>query len=225
MLIVTDAWREAYPGATAGVLLVREVINPESHVALEARKVELEKELRARYASFDRASLSQQPSIQPYVTHYSRFKKTYHVLLQLESVLFKGKSLPRVAALVECMFMAELKNQLLTAGHDWAAVRGSVRLDIAHGDETYTLYNGHPQVLKAGDMFIADEVGVISNVVYGPDQRTRITASTQAALFTVYGPPGITVASVSEHLQDIWTNIRIVSPEAVLDTLKVYHAA
>ena len=33
MLIVTDAWRVAYPGATAGVLVVREVINPASHAA------------------------------------------------------------------------------------------------------------------------------------------------------------------------------------------------
>jgi hypothetical protein len=36
-----------------------------------------------------------------------------------------------VAALVEAMFMAELENQLLTAGHDLAEVQGTIRLGIA----------------------------------------------------------------------------------------------
>jgi hypothetical protein len=42
-------------------------------------------------------------------------KKTYHIALQLEPVVLKGKSLPNVAALVEAMFTAELGDLLLTA--------------------------------------------------------------------------------------------------------------
>lgn len=46
-------------------------------------------------------------------------KKTYHVALQFESVVFKGKALlNNVAALDESMIMAELDDLLLTAGHD-----------------------------------------------------------------------------------------------------------
>jgi hypothetical protein len=33
-------------------------------------------------------------------------------------VALKGKAIPRQAALVEAMFMAELENLILTAGHD-----------------------------------------------------------------------------------------------------------
>jgi hypothetical protein len=50
--------------------------------------------------------------IKTYHDYYKRFKKTYHILLQLESIVFKNKSIPKVSSLVEAMFMAELKNLL-----------------------------------------------------------------------------------------------------------------
>ena len=79
------------------------------------------------------------PSLQVYDAYYKRFKKTYHVQLQLESIAFKGKSIPSVAALVEAMFMAEVKNMLLTAGHDLDTLQLPARLDVTKGDEVYTL--------------------------------------------------------------------------------------
>jgi DNA/RNA-binding domain of Phe-tRNA-synthetase-like protein len=88
--------------------------------------------------------------------HYRRFQKSYHVQRQLESVALKGKPIPRIAALVEAMCLAELQNQLLTAGHDLAATDSPVRLDVASGAEMHVLsngYNGQEQVLKAGDMY------------------------------------------------------------------------
>ena len=129
MFIVSEAWKTAYPGAAVGVLAMRNVINPEHHVALDKRKEELENQLRSRFSDYDRAALKDLPTIQAYNTYYKRFKKTYHVQHQLESVVFKGKPIPRVAALVEAMFVAELKNLLLTAGHDLDAVQMPVQLE------------------------------------------------------------------------------------------------
>ena len=101
-----------------------------------------------------RADLAALASIQAYTAYYKRFNKTYHVLLQLESVAFKGRSIPRVAALVEAMFMAELNNQLLTAGHDLDVLRLPVTVGIAAGNEQYTMLNGREQALANGDMFM-----------------------------------------------------------------------
>ena len=70
----------------------------------------------------DRPALLSHPVLQAYDAYYRQFKKTYHVQLQLESILFKGKSIPSVAALVEAMFMAEMNDLLLTAGHDLDAL-------------------------------------------------------------------------------------------------------
>src|SRR5574341_1120319 len=222
MLIVSDAWQATYPGAAQGLLVMRNVANPEHHAELERRKAELEAQLRARFAGSSKAALAALPSVQPYVTYYGQFKKTYHVLLQLESVALKGKPLPRVAALVEAMFMAELKNQLLTAGHDLDALREPLQLDVAKGSEHYTLLNGKEETLKPGDMFIADAEGVTSSILYGPDYRTRITPETRNVLFTVYAPPGIDHFAVRHHLEDIQTYVGLIAPEARTELLKVY---
>lgn len=224
MLAVTEAWRTAYPGAAGGALLLRQVANPEQHAALEQEKVALEEALRARFAGQERAALAALPSIRPYVDYYRRFKKTYHVLLQLESVALKGKPLPRVAALVETMFMAELRNGLLTAIHDADVLAGPVTLDVATGSEHYTLLNGQEQTLKPGDMFIADAHGVISSIVYGPDARTRVTSETTAALYTVYAPAGIGAAAVDSHLRDIAAYAQLVAPQAEITALVVIDA-
>ena len=221
---VSDAWKTAYPGAAVGVLAMRGVANPERHAALEKRKAELEDQLRSRFGDYDRAGLKALPTIQAYNEYYRRFKKTYHVQLQLESVVFKGTSIPRVAALVEAMFMAELKNLLLTAGHDLEAVQMPVGIDVADGTEWYIRLNGQEQQLKSGDMMIADAQGTISSVLYGPDRRTRIGSDTRRVLFTVYAPPGIEEHTVYERLQDIRANVLLVAPEAQVELLKVYVA-
>ena len=224
MMVVTEGWKQTYPGAVVGLLAVRDAANPEGHAALDQRKAALEAELHTRFADYDRVMLRELPVLQAYHAYYKRFEKTYHVQLQLESVVFKGKSIPRVAALVECMFMAELKSQLLTAGHDTDLLDLPVRLNVADGSELYTLYNGQEQVLKPGDMFIADRQGVISSVIYGPDQRTRIGSETRRALFTVYAPPGIGEVAVWEHVRDIEANVRLVAPEATTEEMEVITA-
>lgn len=224
MMIVSDLWKQTYPGAAVGLLAMGQAINPEGHAALDGRKDVLETELRARFGEYERTSLRELPVLKAYRDFYKRFDKTYHVQLQLESVVFKGKSIPRVAALVESMFMAELKNLLLTAGHDLDVLDLPVRLDVAQGDERFIAYNGEEKVLKPGDMYIADGQGVISSVIYGPDQRTRIRPETRRALFTVYAPPGIDEKAVREHLEDIQSNLRLVAPQAKTEVMEVYRA-
>jgi len=220
-LEVTVSWKKAYPGAAAGVLAMTGTEVPAASAAFEALKAEIEAGLRARLAGFDRAALAGLPTLQAYKEYYRRFKKTYHVLLQLESVL-NGKPIPSGSPLVEAMFMAELKNQLLTAGHDLGALQGGLSLGVATGSESYVLFNGETQTLKPGDMFIADTAGVISSIIYGPDQRTRIRPETRRVLYTVYAPPGIGEMAVSGHLEELRTFVQAACPAAQVVKLKVY---
>jgi DNA/RNA-binding domain of Phe-tRNA-synthetase-like protein len=224
MLAFTETWRKTYPGAVVGFLGMDQVANPEHHSGLEQKKRDLEATIRNRYTGWDKAGLKTLPVLQAYAAYYKRFGNNYHVQLQLESLLFKGKSLPRIAALVEAMFMAELDNLLLTAGHDGEAVKPPLTLDIGKGDETYTALNGQATFVKTGDMFIADSAGVISSIIGGPDQRTRITSATRHALFTVYAPPGIGEVYVKKHLQDIRDNILLIAPGAEVEALEIHCA-
>jgi DNA/RNA-binding domain of Phe-tRNA-synthetase-like protein len=222
MLIVSDTWRTFYPEASVGILAMRNVINPESHALLEERKAELERQLRVRFSGQDRAVLKALPEIQAYNAYYKRFKKTYHLLLQLDSVALKGKPIPRVATLVEAMFMAELDDLLLTSGHDLKVIEEPVRLDVSTGTEQYVRINGQEQVLKSGDMFIADAQGILSSIIYGSDRRTRITSETREVFFSTYAPPGVGAQAVCRHLENIRANVELVAPDAELVSLEVY---
>jgi len=222
MFEVTSAWKSAFPEAHAGVLVMRDVISPAHHAELEKHKTELEEGLRSQFSGWDRAGMSNLPILQAYNTYYRRFKKTYHVQLQLESIAWKGRSIPSVSALVEAMFMAEMKNMLLTAGHDLDILHLPLTLDVSKGTESYTLLRGDEQVLKAGDMMIGDGMGIVSSIVYGPDQRTQITDGTRNVVFTVYAPPGINEQAVTQHLQDIQEYVMIIAPQAQVELLIVY---
>jgi DNA/RNA-binding domain of Phe-tRNA-synthetase-like protein len=223
-IVVTDGWRAAFPGACAGILVLRDARNPATHAELDERKAALEAELRERYGGMSRAELRQLPVLRAYAAYYRRFDKTYHVQLQLESVALKGRQLPSVAALVEAMFMAELRHQLLTAGHDLDTLLPPVRLDVATDPTPYTLANGNPGALKPGDMLMADMGGVICSLLYGQDQRTRLTAETRNVMFVVYAPAGVGAERVSTHLHDIAANVRLVAPEARVEALTVHEA-
>jgi DNA/RNA-binding domain of Phe-tRNA-synthetase-like protein len=224
MFQVSADWKTAFPEAHAGVLVMHAVENPLHHEGLEAQKILLEKQLRERYSGQDRSEIVKQPILQAYEAYYRRFKKTYHVQLQLESIVFKAKSIPSVAALVEAMFMAEVNNLLLTAGHDLDALQLPVTLDVSAGGERYILMRGQQQELKPGDMIMADRAGIISSILYGPDQRTQIRAHTQKVMFTVYAPPGIEEQGIINHLQEIQHNVLLVAPCAQVAMLKVFAA-
>ncbi len=224
MFQISNAWKQAYPRAHAGVLVVREAANPPHNARLDERKAALEQQLRARYAGQDRLALLRDPILQAYDTYYRRFRKTYHVQLQLESIVFKGKAIPSVAALVECMFMAEISGLLLTAGHDLDKVHLPLTLEVAIGVETYTLLRGDPQLTKAGDMLIRDGEGIISSIIYGPDERTQIAAATRNAVFTVYAPEGIAPGTVRQQLEQIRDNILVIAPLSMVELLEVFGA-
>ncbi len=221
---VSEAWKNMYPGAAVGILAMAGVANPQQIPALDKRKAELENELREQYQDFDRPTMRSLPTLDAYSNYYRRFKKTYHVQLQLESVVFKEKSIPQVAALVEAMFMAELKNLILTAGHDLAKLRMPVGIHVANGSERFIRLDNQEQQLKEGDMFIADAEGILSSVIYGPDRRTQITANTRHALFTAYAPPGIAISTVISHLHDIKANVNLIAPDAQVEMLQVFSA-
>ncbi|HEX5810070.1 MAG TPA: phenylalanine--tRNA ligase beta subunit-related protein [Anaerolineales bacterium] len=222
MFEIMPAWRSVYPTAHAGVLVLRSVTNPAGHPGLQSRKAELEQQLRANFSGQDRATIASHPVLQAYSDYYRRFKKTYHIQLQLESIVFKGKSIPSVAALVESMFMAEMQDLLLTAGHDLDTLQLPLTLDVATGTEQYTLLRGEQQALKAGDMLIRDEKGVISSIIYGPDQRTQITPETRNVVFTTYAPPGVDAQIVTAHLGHIKDNVTLFAPQAQVELSHVY---
>jgi DNA/RNA-binding domain of Phe-tRNA-synthetase-like protein len=220
VLMATDAWRHAFPGAVVGGLAMRGASNPEHSPALEAAKRRLEDELREGALESDNETV-----LRAYVEYYRARGKTYHVKAQRESVARMGKPIPRRAALVEAMFMAELATMVLTAGHDLDAVEGTLRADVTAVGDRYELLGGAEAVLEAGDMLMADGVGIVSSVLRGPDRRTRITPGTRNVVFAAYAPSGVGERDVREHLERVRANVELVAPEAEIIELVTHEAA
>jgi DNA/RNA-binding domain of Phe-tRNA-synthetase-like protein len=220
MLIVAEEWKNVYPGAHVGLMAVRNVANPQQHRGLELKKKELENSLKAKFDT--REVLLDYEPVNRYVDYFKCYKKTYHVLQQIESVIFKGKSIPCGAALVEAMFMVELKNGLLTAGHDKKAITMPLRISIAKGDERYIGISGNERVTKPGDMIMYDGEGIVSSILGGPDFRTRILPDTRECVFVVYAPPGIRQDAMERHFDELIETIQVFAPEAAVEFRKVY---
>ncbi len=221
---ISDAFRSTYPGASVGVLAMDGVENPPEHPALAEHVRRVEESLRRRWAGATRADLVQLPELEAYRAYFKRFGKTYHVQLQLESVALKGKPLRAGSSLVLAMFASELNSRLLTAGHDLSKVEGGITVDVARGGEAYVGIGGRELALQPGDRYIRDEAGILSSVIYGPDDRTRLAPTTQGALFTTYAPAGIAPEAVAGHLADIASGVRLVAPRAEIIHRQVHEA-
>src|SRR5262249_37373125 len=109
----TDAWRSEHQGAIIGVLELSGLENVGSSSRLNERKREVEARLRERYKDLTRRQLLALPLMAEYDRYYTRFNKTYHVQLQLESIVLKGKRLPDVSPAVDANFMAEVETLIL----------------------------------------------------------------------------------------------------------------
>jgi DNA/RNA-binding domain of Phe-tRNA-synthetase-like protein len=226
LLSVDGSWHTAHPGASVGWLALGSASKYQMHAdALKARCEALEAELRTRLSGKSRAELlAELPALQAYVAYYRRFKKSYHVLLQLESVVFKGRQVVAPMPLVQATFMAELQNLLLTATHDLDVLKPPVRIAAAAGGEPYTLLGGEPAEAKPGDMLMADADGVVCTVIAGQDARTCVTPLTRRALFVVYAPPGIAPDAVRQHLGDLEALVHLFAPDAVREAGEVVTA-
>ncbi|MEW6731726.1 MAG: phenylalanine--tRNA ligase beta subunit-related protein [Acidobacteriota bacterium] len=221
---VTDRWHTTFPGSHIGVLLIGNVDNSRRITPLDQRKREIETRLRQQFAGFSRADLMKLEVLQAYRSYYKKFGKTYHVQLQLESVVQQGKPLPSVSPLVDANFAAELETLILTAGHDADLLESPVTIDATQGGELFRQINGLVQSLKSNDMMMSDSKGIVCTILYGQDVRTSISPNTCRALYVAYAPSGVLKTMVQQQLDSIHENILLVAPEAEIEMVEVFAA-
>jgi DNA/RNA-binding domain of Phe-tRNA-synthetase-like protein len=220
----TEAWRAAHPGAIIGLLEVSGVTQAGSSSGLEQRKRETEARLRERYRGFTRQDFLALPVMAAYERYYKRFNKTYHVLLQVESIALKGKNLPDVFPLVDANFTAEAETLVLTAGHDVAKLRGPVAMDVSVQSDQMTLMNGAAKEIYAGDMIMRDAGAICCSIIYGQDNRSPISGETSHALYVAYAPTGVPSEAVETQLRKIEENVRLFSRAAVVEQIRLLEA-
>lgn len=220
----TDEWKIAHPGALIGLLELSGVENTQPSPGLEAAKREVETSLRERYAGYTRPDLLRLSVMAAYERYYRRFDKTYHVLLQVESIVLKGKSLPNVSPLVDANFMAEVETLVLTAGHDAAQLMEEVVMDVSRPGERMVQMNGTDKAILPGDMVMRDAQGICCSILYGQDNRSPITPATRGVLYVAYAPQGVGMENVEAQLRKIEAYVRLFSPQARVEQVRLLRA-
>lgn len=210
---LSNEWKSAHPGAVIGCLEVRDVNNTVLCPELDSKKRNTEAALREKFKGFSRADFKAVPVLAAYEAYYRSFEKSYHVQLQLESIVLKDKPLPNVSPLVDSNFVAEVETLVLTAGHDVEKLGQQVSFDISKPGDAITQMNGSTKPMREGDMIMRDEGGVCCSIIYGQDNRSPITRDTTHVLYVAYGPPGVSPEVVRAQLGGILENIKTFAPE------------
>jgi len=216
-ITATDAWKETHPGAQIGLLEISGVDNTISAPGLDQEKRSIEERLQEKYADFSRSDFLELPVMVAYHRYYRKFGYTYHVLLQLESVVSKGKPLPNVSPLVDANFAAELDTLILTAGHDAAKLEAPILIDAARDGDKITQMNGKQKIVPVGDMLMRDAKGVACTILRGQDNRSPISKSTTHVLYVSYVPEGITETQVQAQLDIMEKYVRMFSPNCAVE--------
>jgi hypothetical protein len=209
--VASDA-KTAYAGWSVGLLELDGLMPRTESPELLAEVERIEAAIKIRYEGMNRRELAAAEEARPYADHFSRSGKAYPVLLQAEAVASKGRRLSMPDSLVLAMFAAELESLILTAGHDAAAMRGPLELDIADGAESMPTLGGTVKVPPAGDLVMRDSVGIVASVLLGPDALTPIGPGTERLLFVVYAPPDVGADRIEAHLDRLATLCGLACP-------------
>jgi DNA/RNA-binding domain of Phe-tRNA-synthetase-like protein len=207
--------REHFPGIRVSLLTVQSVAGAQASPRLEREKRALEGSIRR-----NSVLLSEDGVIARYDRFFKKYEKDYPIKYQIQSIQ-KGRSIRSQSAVVEAMFMAELKNGFLTAAHDLAALKGQLITTVAQGGEEFTSINGKQHTLKRGDIVTSDEESVVSSVLYGPDQRTRITPGTRQVLYFSYFYFPVDPADIRRHNEDILSYLQPSSSGSVEEEIAI----
>jgi len=169
--------------------------------------------LTDRYGDMSRKELKKVDALRPYIDYFKKYKKTYHLFLQIESFLHKERGLPFVTPLVSAYFLSEMETGVLASAHDLEKIDGEAALVEASGGETLRLLNGEVRNAPAGDALLVDRSGVLTCVTQGQDVRSTLSPGSRRAAYYVYGPPGVgddeltaAIAKLQEHLLSWYGN-------------------
>lgn len=167
--------------------------------------------LRERYADYDRKSVFGE---NVYFRFFRKFKKTYPVMMQLESFLLKGRPFPDADAVTAVPFLVELETQILSGTHDVDDVHGTVRLFAGTEKAPFPGMRGEEAHTYPGDFCARDNDGIIFSMIAGADARTCAKPGSRHVFYPVFGVAGQPEAEISAVLDRLEEYVRVLAPEA-----------
>lgn len=166
--------------------------------------------IKAAGASYDREAVFRQD---PYFRYFRKFKKTYPVMMQVESFLLKDRPFPEGEYINAVAFLTELKTHILLGTHDVDRIKGDL---VIYNESAKTPFPGmfNPDCHSyPKDITGRDDEGIIISMIAGADARTCIHEDTSHVVYLVFGLPDMAM-SIEEVAEQIRTNVYKLAPTA-----------
>lgn len=154
----------------------------------------------------------------PYFRFFKKFKKTFPVLLQYESVLLKDRPFPRESPITGVPFLTELETHSLTGTHDVEQVQGTVTLYAEDAKVPFPGLRGEEVHTYPGDFCARDDGGIIFSMIAGADHRTCAREDSRHVFYPVFGVPGQRGEDLAAVQELLCRYARVLSPEAEIKT-------
>ncbi|MDR2158790.1 MAG: hypothetical protein LBP23_01845 [Treponema sp.] len=202
-------------GIPFGVLEVR--YPPKGEWDIRAFEQCKENELRAIKAGAAGYDRKKDFGDEVYFRYFRGFKKTYPVMLQLESVLLKDKPFPGFNPVYEVMFLAELRLRMLLGVHDVDKLQGPLVLFRGTEKAPFTGMGGRDAHIYPGDVSGKDDLGIILSMLAGADNRTCVSPDTLHPAYFVFGVEGMENEPVNAALNLLERYVKTLAPGASLE--------
>lgn len=171
--------------------------------------------LRESYADYDRKAVF---GDNPYVRFFKKFKKTYPVMMQFESILLKGRPFPEFNPVTEVAFLMEIMTHLLSGTHDADQIQGNVALFSGTRKEEFPGMRGTPFHTYPGDFCGRDGEGIIFSLIAGADERTCARQDSRHVVYPVFGTPELPLDVIKTGVDTLMRYIGILAPDARIET-------
>lgn len=205
----------ALNGIPFGIL---EVVFPEKAIwqedTFQAMVGEHIQALKERFADYDRKTVF---SENVYFRFFKKFKKTYPVLMQLESILLKGRPFPSANPITAIPFLVELETQQLSGTHDVDRVQGCVQLFAGTEKTPFPGMRGEEVHTYPGDFCAKDDGGIIFSMIAGADERTCVKETSTHVFYPVFGVAGQPEEEIGTALDRLEEYVKILTPNAAIN--------
>ena len=149
-----------------------------------------------------------------YFRYFRKFKKTYPVMMQVESFLLKGRPFPEGRYINAVAFLTEMKTRMLMGTHDADRVEGDIIFYTETEKVAFPSIHGSEGHSYPGDTTGRDDGGVIISMIAGADSRTCLQEDSTHVLYMVFGTPSTSAEVLDECLDQAEVYVRTLAPGA-----------
>lgn len=184
--------------------------------AFDALKKRELADLFTEFENYDRKAVFGE---NPYFRYFKKYKKTYPVLQQLESVLLKGRPFPSGRPINEIAFLTELRTQVLSGAHDAERVMGTMELFCPEEKLPFIGLRGEEVHVYPGDTSARDDGGIIFSMIAGADQRTCLHPESRHVFYPFFAVPDTTRKQLLPAMERLASYVRVLAPTARIESL------